>query len=252
MSVDVQYIDFKSSDEFLDFLSAYGGPSMKKAIENEMLCMQILDKHLTENVCKGLKAQQSLYLVANSLWKTTGNLPSVDDLVKYTNRFDIGLIPKIFTFDDPISVFKSMMKYGIEKCGIMYTPSNVDYVLEYYKIKGEFPSRREYFRYLRMLRESETVDENALPHDTDGKKHATTNLDRLVVKDFVEIKANDPSAVKNECSICRDTIKAGDKYCTLPCGHVYHHKGTDDCLGVLRWLEEHDTCPMCRAKVVLK
>ena len=48
------------------------------------------------------------------------------------------------------------------------------------------------------------------------------------------------------CSICQDELGEGTSYLDkerLPCGHLYH-KGC-----ISRWLENHNSCPECRAKV---
>ena len=50
------------------------------------------------------------------------------------------------------------------------------------------------------------------------------------------------------CSICQDSFKLNDKVIELPCEpqkHYFHIKN-DNCDGVLPWLSENNTCPMCR------
>ena len=50
------------------------------------------------------------------------------------------------------------------------------------------------------------------------------------------------------CSICQDSFKLNDKVIELPCKpqkHYFHIKN-DNCDGVLPWLSENNTCPMCR------
>lgn len=56
--------------------------------------------------------------------------------------------------------------------------------------------------------------------------------------------------VKNglSCSICQEEFKLNDKVIELPCKpqkHYFHIKN-DNCDGVLPWLSENNTCPMCR------
>jgi hypothetical protein len=45
-----------------------------------------------------------------------------------------------------------------------------------------------------------------------------------------------------DCSICFDTISAETGQVILACSHVYHL----GCVG--KWLQTHDTCPLCRAE----
>jgi hypothetical protein len=42
------------------------------------------------------------------------------------------------------------------------------------------------------------------------------------------------------CSICLMDINDGQNTILLPCGHMFH----SDC--VTKWLEIHNTCPLCR------
>ena len=50
------------------------------------------------------------------------------------------------------------------------------------------------------------------------------------------------------CSICQDSFELNDKVIELPCKpqkHYFHIKNIN-CDGVLPWLSENNTCPMCR------
>ena len=50
------------------------------------------------------------------------------------------------------------------------------------------------------------------------------------------------------CSICQDSFELNDKVIELPCKpqkHYFHIKN-ENCDGVLPWLSENNTCPMCR------
>ena len=51
------------------------------------------------------------------------------------------------------------------------------------------------------------------------------------------------------CSICLDNFKVGDKYIELPCegqSHYFHNGDSEKCSGILPWLKENNTCPICR------
>ena len=50
------------------------------------------------------------------------------------------------------------------------------------------------------------------------------------------------------CSICQESFKLNDKVIELPCEpqkHYFHIKNKN-CDGVLPWLSQNNTCPMCR------
>ncbi|KAF8544841.1 hypothetical protein BDD12DRAFT_722859 [Trichophaea hybrida] len=43
-----------------------------------------------------------------------------------------------------------------------------------------------------------------------------------------------------DCAVCKEDLELDEQVTTLPCHHSYHF----DC--VSKWLEAHDTCPICR------
>ena len=45
-----------------------------------------------------------------------------------------------------------------------------------------------------------------------------------------------------------DTLKLNDKYISLPCDndHFFHIESCENCEGILPWLKENNTCPICR------
>ena len=51
------------------------------------------------------------------------------------------------------------------------------------------------------------------------------------------------------CAICQDRFKLGEKVIKLPCKdpHFFHYEANeDDCGGILPWLKDHNSCPICR------
>lgn len=51
---------------------------------------------------------------------------------------------------------------------------------------------------------------------------------------------NKENYLNQECSVCKENYKIGDKVHIMPCEHNFHQ----DCL--LPWLKEHNSCPVCR------
>ena len=45
---------------------------------------------------------------------------------------------------------------------------------------------------------------------------------------------------ENSCSVCKEDFAIGNKMMDLPCKHYFH----EECL--LPWLNQHDSCPICR------
>ena len=47
------------------------------------------------------------------------------------------------------------------------------------------------------------------------------------------------------CCICQTNIDRDCNIVELPCGHTFH--GTDcECPGIMPWLKDNNTCPMCK------
>ena len=79
-------------------------------------------------------------------------------------------------------------------------------------------------------------------------------IKKPISKDFLETlekKEIDQENIDNEnnCSICMDKFKLNDKVLILPCGeqkHYFHCDYSETCSGILPWLKENNTCPICR------
>lgn len=58
------------------------------------------------------------------------------------------------------------------------------------------------------------------------------------------------------CSICQDTLKEGTKSYKLPCPDNAHYfcigDNPEECDGILPWLEDNNTCPICRHELPLE
>jgi hypothetical protein len=68
-------------------------------------------------------------------------------------------------------------------------------------------------------------------------QHVVDALPRCVVP------AAGAGAAWDACSVCLDDVVAGEERITLRCTHRFHA----EC--VLRWLDDHDSCPACRQAV---
>jgi hypothetical protein len=51
-------------------------------------------------------------------------------------------------------------------------------------------------------------------------------------------------AERQLCSVCVELFQGAEKCVLLPCAHIYHV----DC--ILAWLRQHDTCPVCKLRLV--
>ena len=53
------------------------------------------------------------------------------------------------------------------------------------------------------------------------------------------------------CAICQDSFKLGEKVIKLPCKdpHYFHYESEADiCEGILPWLKDNNSCPVCRCE----
>lgn len=82
-------------------------------------------------------------------------------------------------------------------------------------------------------------------NDQGGSTHPT---DEKVVENLEQIEFTEDQELS--CGICLENFKKGDKALLLPCkeNKHYFHLGEDEesCCGILPWLKENNTCPICR------
>ena len=82
-------------------------------------------------------------------------------------------------------------------------------------------------------------------NDQGGSTHPT---DEKVVENLKQIEFTEDQEIS--CGICLESFKKGDKALLLPCkdNKHYFHLGEDkeSCCGILPWLKENNTCPICR------
>ena len=74
-------------------------------------------------------------------------------------------------------------------------------------------------------------------------------------KNLKKYKINSEDILNNlSCAICQSEFKEGDNIIKLPCtsdenpeGHYFHYgDNNENCMGILPWFEENNTCPICR------
>merc|ERR1712125_38597 len=67
---------------------------------------------------------------------------------------------------------------------------------------------------------------------------------RGVSEEFIDNLPPMKAGKEADCNICLEKVGSNDnKSCELPCGHAFDKS----CLST--WLKEHDSCPVCRAKL---
>ena len=83
-----------------------------------------------------------------------------------------------------------------------------------------------------------------------------TNKNHPCSNDFVE-KLEKVTVSKKDiennlsCAICQESFKLGEKIIKLPCKdpHFFHFEESEDqCGGILPWLKDNNSCPICRTE----
>ena len=108
---------------------------------------------------------------------------------------------------------------------------------------------RNIFNLFHLLNRTISLQRNDILNvsfnDQGGASHPT---DEEVIKNLKQIEFEEDSELS--CGICLENFKKGDKALLLPCkdNKHYFHLGEDKetCEGILPWLKENNTCPICR------
>lgn len=79
----------------------------------------------------------------------------------------------------------------------------------------------------------------------------TDNGPKRASKEFIDSLEEIEIKEKNQtCSICLDDFELGEKCLQLPCKNHKHlfHSEKENCMGIKKWLEKSNTCPVCRTE----
>ena len=63
------------------------------------------------------------------------------------------------------------------------------------------------------------------------------------------LKIEKHTGEKCTCSLCLDDIEANSDVYKLTCNHIFHAHNCMQDKNIMNWIEEHKTCPYCRAKI---
>ena len=89
---------------------------------------------------------------------------------------------------------------------------------------------------------------NILQRSFNDTGNTNKPTDNKFIKDLKQHTFDENKEIS--CGICLETFKKGEKAFVLPCKdspHYFHiGEKSDDCGGILPWLKENNTCPICR------
>lgn len=87
-----------------------------------------------------------------------------------------------------------------------------------------------------------------------GINNGINNEPKRSSKDFIdsleEIEITEIKEKGQTCHLCLEDFEIGDKCFELPCKDHKHlfHTEKDGCMGIKKWLEKSNTCPVCRTE----
>ena len=87
-----------------------------------------------------------------------------------------------------------------------------------------------------------------------NNENSSNNEPKRSSKDFIdsleEIEITEIKEQGQTCHLCLEDFEIGDKCFELPCKDHKHlfHVEKDGCMGIKKWLEKSNTCPVCRTE----
>lgn len=178
-----------------------------------------------------------------------GTLPTLRAItLKYLSEHKLCMQEFVDTrIPENVGIVEEMFEHSLKEFGNFLAPCRLyGYMYEYYRLEKKFPSRQEFTELV------ERIIRLADPNAAESKNNPTKNLERLPVQEYKSIKDGGTDANDLSCPMCQENFKTGEKCHVLPCGHLFHVANGSECVGILSWLKEHDTCPMCRKEILLK
>jgi len=86
-----------------------------------------------------------------------------------------------------------------------------------------------------------------LQRSMDDSDYPNTPTDKDVIDKLPIVEILNDST---QCAICQDTLVKGTNAIKLPCSGTPHYfcigDSPEKCEGIIPWLEQHNTCPVCR------
>jgi hypothetical protein len=240
----------------------YSTPENKEIIENHV-----------RSVIKADPSDDILYRTLKE-WVTNGKFLSIDDYVNIGMNEHLCHCPyNIMGYHSNfMELCREFMKFFIIEYGDFPQCLDMKMSFQYYQQEKKFALPDELKAYMIKL-----VSHLRDPLNTgcESKHKPTKDLEKFKSYRFSDLERKkyklnclpfEGKLVKNKiikniilnylrkendenCCLCMEPIKATDKCFNLKCSHFYHSDKSDDCGGLLQWMQSTDECPICRSKI---
>lgn len=208
-----------------------------------------------------LRTDDLLLKYTFELWRKNKNFPTVDELVtRHLTEHKACIFQHAPHTPETMTLYKKMIAHAIVEFGMVIPCAWLPHFYQFHVLEKRLPTYKEFITMNRNMTQLNNRDPNAEEH----KKTPTANIEKLVIREFKDTRVEGgKDTIGDSCAMCQEAFKNGDKCHVFPCGHLFHqsnytppnsateHVSSDDCPGVVQWLKENNTCPVCRKEIVL-
>jgi len=137
-------------------------------------------------------------------------------------------------------------EFFMRECGelLHISCAHFSFLNQFYTIEHRYPTTiSEFTGYLRLMAQVE-IDPNLFMNMETHSKNPVNKTKIDLLRDGMCIAEE----IEEICSICQESIKNGQKYIKLDCGHYYHSQDGECCENgtIFKWFETNNECPVCR------
>jgi hypothetical protein len=205
---------------------------------------EVLLEHFKENYYSSatFKHHYEYLIILQKFRADTGRFPTKKEFFK--NFYRECYCEYTYTLDEFVTACTIYMKY----CGDIskLTCVEIYFLSQFIMIEHREPSSFEEFagflgRVVRSMRNPDSFFENdVILRPVENKKLED------IKKTISELKDTE------DCSLCQEDIKLGEKCVRLDCGHFFHSETKNCCETgtIFKWFETHRTCPTCRKEMI--
>jgi len=185
----------------------------------------------TTELCKVMLSYQQSY----------GQYPdSIRQLVIFQYEPCVEECPYTIGYDDAVSV----LEYGIREFNMIMPCQMIFICFMHFVSHGNYPSLLEIFTSAHEFGPISSIQQQLqLSMSNQVDEFWATKSSGLARDHFPPRVLQDQH--KEQCAICQEPMKQGEKVITLPCAHTFHSK-QEGCDGIEDWYTKMNNCPLCK------